>query len=78
VIGKDLPQRRILFTDHGSLITLGTHKNTKARKASVLRMRPHMADFLPVTINASAGKLIVSLAKYFRAASATVCFTVGN
>src|SRR5947199_9134743 len=38
----------------------------------------YAADFLPLTINASAGKLIVPLAKYLRAASATACFTVGS
>jgi len=38
----------------------------------------YAADFLPLTINASAGKLIVPLTKYLRAASATACFMVGS
>ncbi len=38
----------------------------------------YTADFLPLTINASAGKLIVPLTKYLRAASATACFMVGS
>ena len=38
----------------------------------------YTAAFLPLTINASAGKLIVPLAKYLRAASATACFMVGS
>ena len=39
---------------------------------------PYTADFLPLTISASAGKFIVPLTKYLRAASATACFTVGS
>ena len=46
--------------------------------ASANVMSNDLAGFLPLTINASAGKLIVPLAKYLRAASATACFTVGN
>ena len=38
----------------------------------------YAADFLPLTINACAGKLIVPLSKYLHAASATACFTVGS
>ncbi len=35
-----------------------------------------MADFRPLTINASAGNLIVPLSKYLHAASATACFMI--
>ena len=38
----------------------------------------YTAAFLPLTINASAGKLIVPPIKYLRAASATACFIVGS
>ena len=37
-----------------------------------------MAGFLPLTINAFAGKLSLSLIGYCLAASATACFTIGS
>jgi hypothetical protein len=54
-----------------SSISLGPYE----RLVPSIRYTP---DFLPLTISASAGKLIVPLTKYLRAASATACFTVGS
>ena len=50
----------------------------RSRGLTVGSLIRYTADFLPLTINASAGKLIVPLSKYLRAASATACFMVGS
>ena len=51
---------------------------TDVTPASLHASIRYTAGFLPLTINACAGKLIFPLTKYLCAASAAACFTVGS